>query len=474
MHLSQQVQNEGFCIIRLCKSLSDFVRFGRFRKTYLNETDDFIVFIGKVLDAVDSSVRDAITNPIAPPLIKSKQREFQQIRKALSWLYVFTKEAIDADTLSTPYSLTIFLNHIANQLKKPKVSLVVLGSSDLMYYKYNLLDLRQLTLYLNSVIPDCPKLTDNIGILKFPYCAASEILTNCILFHEMGHYFYENSGLYSQINSFIAKEFECFFNDNNQKDILIKSTVFPLSGKKWLSNYVSKLLLNWSDETFADIFATRVVGPSFHLAFLELEQILDTDISRNRKFSSSHPADDYRFKLQASWLKQGKWGDIIKDRMPLAFDKLEECNKLAIKNFSINCKAPLKDNDLEQKLHRWMLEVFEKIVVKVEDDISELFKVIDNPVDDFFRYDELITSYLKHGVVPSTFYDNDGKEKYPNPITILNSGFFFYTTKMGDLLKIVKNSDSDINNKIHFGKRLNEWLAKALEDWQITQELNKT
>ena len=110
----------------------------------------------------------------------------------------------------------------------------------------------------------------------------------------------------------------------------------------------------------------------------------------------------------------------------------------------------------------------------METNISNLLQNIENPVDDFNKYDELITSYLKHGVVPSTFYDEKGQEQYPNPITTLNSGFFFYTTKMNELLEIVNNNDSEINNKIHFGKRLNEWLAKALEDWQIIQERDES
>ena len=193
--LKDKVRNEGFCLLRLCKDLSEFIDLGQTRKSYLYETKGFLEYIISSLKAVDEFVRKTINKKMAHPLVKAKLREFDFIRKVLSWLYILVKEAIDADTLSIPYSLTIFLNHTATKMQKQgKVSLVVLGSSDLMYYKCNLKHLRNLTWHLEStVIKDYPVLPEDIGILKFPYCAAQEVLVNCILFHEMGHYIYEKT-----------------------------------------------------------------------------------------------------------------------------------------------------------------------------------------------------------------------------------------------------------------------------------------
>ncbi|OHB59664.1 MAG: hypothetical protein A2173_06375 [Planctomycetes bacterium RBG_13_44_8b] len=196
LDLSPQVQNEGFCLLRLCKDLREFILSGKTRKTYLLETKRFLKYITKSLEAIDSFVRQAVKQEIDPPLLKSKLREFDSIKKVLAGLYVLTEEAVDADTLSIPYSLTIFLNHTAKIIEKPKkVALVVIGSSDLMYYKYNLKRLRKLSTDLSIVIKDYPPLPEDIGVLKFPYCAAQEVLANCVLFHEMGHYIYENTKL---------------------------------------------------------------------------------------------------------------------------------------------------------------------------------------------------------------------------------------------------------------------------------------
>ncbi|MBN1803694.1 MAG: hypothetical protein JW837_00445 [Sedimentisphaerales bacterium] len=472
--LDAQVKNEGVRILRLCKDLSEFILCGQARKTYLYETENFLKHIEKSLKAIDDFVRQTINKKMAPPLAKVKLKELDLIREGLSWLYTFVKEAIDADTLSIPYSLTTFLNHTATQLQEPnKVSLVVLGSSDLMYYKYNLEYLRKLTNNLASIIEKYPVLPSEIGILKFPYCAAQEVLVNCILFHEMGHYIYEKTGLQRYFYNSINNNLRAFIKDQK----IMEKITTPLLVQRRLFNYVTSLMLRWVDEIFADIFAIKTLGPAFHLACLELEQILRTDIKRNMNFSRTHPADYFRFKMHAKWLSEGEWDEIIKERTPLVFDRLKDCEKLQLKNndFSINYKSPLEDKpDLENKLHNWMLQEFEKMVKKIEPVVSAELENFKNPINDFNNNDALVTDYLEHGVVPSTVYDNENKQIcHPNPTTILNSGFFFYLGNMDALLKKVESSNSDIDKRTNYEKRLNQWLAKAIEDWQILLMENK-
>ena len=265
--LDTQVRNEGVRILRLCKDLSEFILSGQARKTYLYETENFLKHIKKSLKAIDEFIRKTINKKMAPPLAKVKLKELDLIREGLSWLYTFVKEAIDADTLSIPYSLTIFLNHTATDLQKPdKVSLVVLGSSNLMYYKYNLEQLRKLTNNLASIIEKYPVLPAEIGILKFPYCAAQEVLVNCILFHEVGHYIYEKTGLQRHFYNSINSNLRVFIQDNKIIEKLKPKDPDLACNKLFI--YVGGLMLSWADEIFADIFAIRELGSAFHLACL--------------------------------------------------------------------------------------------------------------------------------------------------------------------------------------------------------------
>jgi len=354
--------------------------------------------------------------------------------------------------------------------QQENVSLVVLGSSNLMYYKFNLKPLRDLTHYLATRIKDYPIFPVETGILMFPYCSAQEVLVNCILFHEMGHYIYERTGLREQFNENIEISLSEFVKTTK----LMSELKAPLLAGKPLLNYVQHLILNWADEIFADIFAIRLLGPAYHLAYLEMEQILPVDIERNRKFSRTHPADDFRFKIHWKWLSFD-WAEIIKQRTPSVFQHLKNCGNLNIekKDFKIGCKPPLERNDkLEEKLHSWMLDEFKKMVSLIETKVSSKFDGFEKPIDDFAKNDALVTTFLKHGVVPSTVYDN-GKKSHPSPTTLLNSGFFFYLSGMEPLLKKVKSEECYISKRIKYGHRLNQWLGKAIEDWQILPQKDR-
>ena len=236
---------------------------GQSGKTYLNETKGFLDYITATMQSVDEFVREVVDNPPESELIKIKLKDFGVIKKSLSWLYGWVKEAVYADSLSIPFSLATFLNQTGKKLKKSRnVSLVVLGSPDLMYYKYNLRPLRDVTKNLADRIKDCQPLSKDLGILMFPYCAAREVLANCVLFHEMGHYLYESTELQGEIYEFVKAALSQFIKSEKVMDKLS----MPLGAGRSLLNYVSHLMLNWADEIFADIFAISILGPAFHLA----------------------------------------------------------------------------------------------------------------------------------------------------------------------------------------------------------------
>lgn len=467
--LREQVKNEGFCLLALCRDLSEFISSGRTRKTYLHQTEYFLEYIVKSLKSIEKAVRKAVGQKIDEELLKSKLREFNLIKKALSSLYVLTKETIDSDTLSIPYSLTMLLNDIAKKIEElDSAGLVVLGSSDLMYYKYNLERLRNLTRNLGFAIKDYPPLPEDIGILKFPYCAAHDVLMNCILFHEMGHYIYERTKLEESFLRKIEEELAEFVIN---EDILEKlKPVQPRVAWNRLSIYVRGLMAAWADEIFADIFAVRILGPAFHLACLQIENILPTNIEGDKDFSRTHPADKFRFKIHAEWLKEGGWNNVIAKHTPEISKRLEDCKELKIEDFKIKCQSPLKGNEaLEEKLHKWMLEKFGEMVLKIEGKVSNKVAKVERPIDDFTTTDRLVTEYLEHGVVPSTVCDEQKNKYHPNPTTILNSGFFFYLGGMKKLIEKIRAKVRQPEKRLKYEKRLNEWLAKAIDDWQILQ-----
>ena len=79
-NLEEQLRNEGFCLLRLCADLSNFMQQGQSGKTYLNETKGFLDYITATMQSVDEFVREVVDNPPESELIKIKLKDFGVIK----------------------------------------------------------------------------------------------------------------------------------------------------------------------------------------------------------------------------------------------------------------------------------------------------------------------------------------------------------------------------------------------------------
>ena len=469
----KQVEREGWAVLRLCEELGDHIQEGRSRKTYLIETEKFINYIQDSINIINIYVKDIIQklreDSIDQELVQAKHRGLGQTKNVLGLLYMLTKDVIDADSLSIPFSLSIFINEKTKEIQGLKnASLVIFGTSDLNFYQRSLKKLRVLSLVLHEEIVDFPIFSSDISILHFPYSTAKQILVNCILFHEMGHFVYENTNMEPEFKQTVKRNLPIFLDSNPE---IARQTKFPL----YISKYVWHLLRKWVNEIFADIFAIRILGPAYHFAYLEMVQLIPTNIEeRNRTFTNTHPADDYRFRIQGIWLKKGRWDKVLKEKVRYIFDNLEKCQEqTSMSVYKINCRSPIDDKNSQENLHSWMLEQFENMVKIIEGKIEEKLKLFEEPIKDFEENDEAVTACLEHGIVPSSIYRTTQEQAiHSNPTTLLNSGYFFYLTGMKKLLEKVKinNNISDIDTQLFYMKRLNQWLAKGIEDWQIMKK----
>lgn len=466
-----QVEREGYCLLKLCRELEAFIRAGQGRKTYLLETTDFLRYLCESIAAIEQFAREVINEKTSPELRNVRIKDLGEIQTALDRLYVVTKQAIDADSLAIPFSLVTYLNDRVRKLTCTKnAKLVVLCGSDLMYYKWNLKPFRDLTVRLKSRVPGYPVFSRDVGILEFPYFAAKDVLLNCIFFHETGHYVYENTDLEARLQKRIVQAFVQYANAEN----LLSKLGGSLIEWRSLLNYVRNLMTRWADEFFADIFAIRVLGAAFHLACRELEHVLSSVTEQSRYFCDTHPALDFRFRSHAKWLRAGHWFGVLKERTPDVYDKLVECERLDINtDFKINSRLPIDDENgrLAGSIHKWILSEFEGVVGTIENEISNLLTDSEEPIEDFARHDDSVTRLLGHGVVPSTVFDERAQPSYPLPTTVLNSGFFFYLRGMDILLERIKGGDDPINKRVNTLRRLNEWLGKALDDWQFVRKV---
>lgn len=465
----EQIHREAYCLTRLCRELRGQVTSAKMNLTYLRETIEFLNYVSSALRSIEGFLAKAVRADLPPEVTRARLRDCIELKKSIGWLYTITKNTIDSDSLSIPFPLATYLNHLARRLV-PDASLVVLTVPNLNFYQLNLCDLRLHAKSVAQRVPGYPELPQSLGILMFPYCAAKDLLVNCILLHEMGHYIYDTTELSSQIQEMFSRQWKLYVSDE-QRAKRFSTIREPLLFWASLHNHARDRILIWSNEIFADLFAIRLLGAAYHLAYLEMEQVLPSTGKRGRVFSHTHPADDFRFKLHANWLEKGGWIQELRERTPSVFDALAACKDLDVDThtFTIDTPVPIPPDktDLRADLYDWMLGTLWNLIPLIEKAVSEKSMGIPEPIDDFRAHDTAVADLLAHGVVPSTVFHKSGKRSYPAPTTILNSGFFFYLTRIDILLDKVEAEDTRFERRLKYESRLNEWLSKAIEDWHI-------
>ncbi|MBN1766041.1 MAG: hypothetical protein JW860_12335 [Sedimentisphaerales bacterium] len=482
-----ELKIEGLSLLRLIQDLKQLINLTRSKRKYLIETGEFLKHINDSLDAIDRHVRKILSSKkkIDTELIRAKNRGFGDITLFISIYYIFIKEAIDADTLSIPFSLTTYLNHLVKKIFND-TKLVFLSSFELNYFQRSVQDIKRLTGILKKYMANYPAFPEGIGILKFPYSMSGKILINSILFHEIGHYVFERSDYSRDYILRIQDAFKDFLKNELVNDIKAELYIVPLF------KCLRDILLSWINEVYSDIFAVRIAGPSYFFAAVEVLQILPDVSQKNKEFNQTHPADvsqknkefnqthpaiDYRFRQMAKWLDKDGWFNVLQKRTETQYDMLNQCKNLTPDSFTVTCGIPLrafaesKEGEIEKRIKQWLLKYLDEILTDIEKKVDESVLKIDVPFDDYHKFGNLVEKYLEHAVVPSTIYNDEGKPIYPSPITLINTGYFFYLSGMDKLLHRMSKKPGNIDIQLHFEKRLNDWIAKGIEDWQIMENI---
>ena len=60
----------------------------------------------------------------------------------------------------------------------------------------------------------------------------------------------------------------------------------------------------------------------------------------------------------------------------------------------------------------------------------------------------------------------------PSPLVLLNSGMEFYLTRVNELMRSIRDEDETIYpRRLHWVRRIEEWIAKAIEDESLKTEV---
>ena len=108
--------------------------------------------------------------------------------------------------------------------------------------------------------------------------------------------------------------------------------------------------------------------------------------------------------------------------------------------------------------------------------VSVQVETILNPIDtgeaEYNRIRQVVSEYLRHGVVPSSILDpTDGSTIHPSPVTILNVAYQLYLDALSDLIQSIEGQDAtSVEHRNIWVQRLEMWTSKALDDHELLEK----
>jgi len=397
-------------------------------------------------------VRRVLEGPDDPALARFERQGLTTIREFWSSLHELVRPAEDAHTLSIPVAFIEFLERPLSEIPGLEGCRVVIShTAELNYLQYPRTNLRYHARIYEGIVENAPEFPKKLALIAMPYSQGASLFLNLVICHELGHFAFEELGLDESLSRDI--------------DAALRET---LAGYATLSepdlSWCRERLKYWSEEIYCDRFAIGLIGPAYSFAYIELFDIIGTsDTDDMREFSDTHPSDACRFREHTDQLLAGDWWGFLEERPRTSYVGL--IKKLA--------DMPEEDYVYESEEKRDLAEGVKDAFLKLKPKVASLVTNSLQTKLRLFRGDldreeiSLVRTYLSHGVVPSTLVQN-GRERFPDPVAVINAAYLFYLESLPELMKRIANqNENDICHRSKWAERLEMWTLKALEDLSL-------
>jgi len=428
-------------------------------QTYADASGLFFQYVEKLAAGVKQELGKEIERatrfPKRLPLLRSN---IWTLKNYLRLLHALIKPAADAHTLTIPAPLVDLASQQLQRVERMKnSSIVILLTSELMYFQRPHTDIKDQARIVESFIPKA-SFPPKLGFIELPYSQGPSFFTNLAIYHEIGHFVYE----------------ELSNSDPLHPDMAALKSAVVRSVRKALGNGAKdpeafaiavRIIENWIQEIFCDLFAIRLVGPAFSFAFVEILGMLGF-LSQNAtlKFNPTHPAAACRFAEHVNLLRDDLWWNAIANVDADQKKLLERLAKLPRSSY----KFYLDEKTLgPQRLVQVFLDVvvpaIRKLVRQVTPENATAVKRFENARSS-------IEDCLRVGVVPHT-----PTAGAPDPVSVINSAFCFYLTSLPKVVKQFEGVKAENDVAVHslWTRRLEMWTMKAIEDAQMQDRFRR-
>jgi dCTP deaminase len=458
--LRDQVQHDAASLHGFVGSISDKCEILNRAVIYPESSERFFTYISQLAGATKRYLQESLDSSRSPGELLSLRDEIATLRSSWRFMHQFVKPVLDADTLKLPVCLLDGLKARFRQITQfSDTDFVFYHSAQLNYFNVKLGVFKPPADQIANLVggQTFPK---QLGLIGIPYSQSASLFVNCLIPHEMGHYAFGELQLGRKFRSDIEGKLIARLGASLKADDRAKLT---------------ETMAFWVEELFCDIFAVRLVGFCFSLAFVELfdtATVLDEPgrFERTRAgiqlfFNDQYPPDLFRLRLQASLLKADGWWPRLQETAGSThyFETLAAAESLNDNDF-IFPRTSINTDDVRA--------VFAEILPTVVDELDAVAGQIPRGAEMLELTGDLVEEYLEKGIVPSTLVPHEGPGlRFPTTVALLNASYRFYVKSLGRLVAQIDRANVNrAGDSSVWAKQVEMWAAKAIEDVALIEK----
>ncbi len=449
------LRHDAAVVHRFVDFIGEYCKEQERSQTYVDASGLFFQYVEELASGVKKAlgreVRLAKRFPFRLPILR---RNMLALKFYLGLLHLLIKPAADAHTLTIPAPLIDFASQQLLGIKGMNQSnIVILLTPEFMYFQRPHTHVKEQARIIRTFIPGAI-FPAKLGFIELPYSQGPSFFTNLAIYHEIGHFVYEELSTQTPIHP----------------DILALQSITDRSLRKLFKGrqvraLAAKIIENWTKEIFCDLFAIRLLGPAFSFALVEMLGMLGF-LSRkvSVKFNPTHPAAAFRFAEHVNMLRADSWWEAIANIDPDQKKLIERLAKIprASYRFYIDDRTPGPPSLVTTFL--------DFVVPAIRKLIRQITPNAERAVKQFNETRNHIEECLRVGVVPHTTNSSS-----PDPVSIINASFCFYLTALPEVIKKFEGDKAQDNvaRYSEWTKRLEMWTMKAVEDSQIQNRFRR-
>jgi hypothetical protein len=446
---------------RFVDFIEEYCREQERSQTYADASGLFFAYVERLAIGIKAELCGEIERATRfPARLPNLRLKMLTLKYYLRQLHALVKPAADAHTLTTPAPLIDLASQQLQQVAGMKGStIVILLTPELMYFQRPHTEIKDHARIVESFIPGAT-FPAKLGFIELPYSQGPSFFTNLAIYHEIGHFVYEELSNLDTPTPEIAR----------LRSVTTRSLGGAFKGTKDRQTFAigKKILENWTQEIFCDLFAIHLLGPAFSFALVEILGMLGfLSRSSSVKFNPTHPASACRFAEHITLLSTGgsdSWLQAIAETKP-------EQKKLLIRLANLPRSAYTLYLDDKTRGPRSLVDAFlDEVVPAIRDLASHVTQKAIPSVKSFVRSRADIDECLRVGVVPL-----QNSSRSPDAVSIINAAFCFYLTSLTEAVQRFEGAEAVHDVALHslWSKRLEMWTTKAIEDSQIQARFRK-